>query len=943
MKPEIILLLEKELKTEFDEIEENNFVFLEVGQKQAEYSTNEKGEIIGLFIFNLKLIKIPISLSDNLQLLNNLKYLYLGFNDLFNISFLKNLKNLTELYLGINKIEDFSFLKNLKKLTKLDLTSNNISEISFLKDLENLTELSLSNNSISDISFLKKNKNLTLLNLGFTNITDFSSLKDLNKLISLYLKNNKIKDISFLKNLKNIKYLDLSFNNISDISFIKKLKKLITLDLQWNKISELPKWITDFDMEIRLDNKGFGIILEDNPIETPPLEIVSQGNEAIKNYFDEIEKGTLKSYETKLLLVGYGAVGKTSLMKRLVFDKYNEDEKQTEGIDIETWNLKKENHNDLRINIWDFGGQEIYHSTHQFFLSKRSFYILVWDARIDQMMPDLASFEYWLRVVTLLSEKSPIILVQNKSDQRVSRIAEDYLQDYFPNIVGFYQVSAKTGEGVKELQDVIFKEINKLPHIGEPLPKVWVDIREKLKKTGKNYIKIDEYFSVCQSFGIYAEQALHLSNYFHDLGIFLHFQDNDILRNLIFLNPEWATKAVYKIIDTQEVIINNGKFNYSHLRKIWQDYPENKFVFLIELMKKFELCFILPNAVDYIVPGMLMPTNPKINWDITDNYQFEYRYKFMPNGVIPRLIVRMHDYIKDNIYWFRGLIVQYRDAEAIISTDRYERDINIKIRGKNKQELFSIIRYELDNINKTLKNPTLEILTHCTCNECYNSEKQEFYTFTLLNKYLDKGKNTITCPKSIEEVSINKLLGKINGEGQKNTLFNYMIAALKQLQGLVLSIQKYEDSRNSIVATMLTNKNYRVKDQTKWGIAKTQPGEIDIKIEDDKGIAFAICEAFNLTYFDKTKIKNHISKIFDYDVNGLSENYIIVYNDKNFMQNWQKYQDYVPKISYKHKILDFTDISNNKNIPAKIKVAIAKHEINNKQIKIYHIFVELSK
>ena len=112
-----------------------------------------------------------------------------------------------------------------------------------------------------------------------------------------------------------------------------------------------------------------------------------------------------------------------------------------------------------------------------------------------------------------------------------------------------------------------------------------------------------------------------MSNYFHDLGIFLHFQDNDILRNIIFLNPDWATKAVYKIIDTKEVVLNQGKFNYSQLRNIWKDYPDDKFNFLIELMKKFELCFLLPNQTDYIVPGLLPPNHPDSidNWDNKDN------------------------------------------------------------------------------------------------------------------------------------------------------------------------------------------------------------------------------------------------------------------------------------------------------------------------------------
>ncbi len=786
---------------------------------------------------------------------------------------------------------------------------------------------------------------LCLSNLNLKQVPTSLLNDDFFYLQTLDLSNNGITNISNLKGLKNLTNLVISNNKINDISPLKELSKLSIIDLQNNNIKNLPaevfytlsESLSDFSYFVKdLYRTNIGI-------ENPPIEIITQGKEAIRNYFEEIKKGTVNLFETKLLLVGHPFVGKTSLMKRLVFDQYDEKEPSTEGIEIRNWNLKTKNNEELKINIWDFGGQEIYHSTHQFFLSKRSIYLLVWDARIDKMMPDLASFNYWLRVVSLLSKNSPILVVQNKIDERTSRVAEKYMQDFFPNIVGFYEVSAKEKTGIEELRKIIENEINKQPHIGEKLPKVWIDIRDNLKALNQNFIPLDEYLSVCKNFGIDFEQALHLSNYFHDLGIFLHFQDNDILRNIIFLNPEWATKAVYKIIDTKEVVANLGKFNYSQLRGIWNDYPNDKFAFLIELMKKFELCFLLPNEVDYIVPGLLPPNQPDEvdNWDITNNLRLEYRYEFMPSGIITRLIVRMHDFIKNNMFWSQGVVIEREETEALITSNIFKQKISINIRGKNKQDLFGIIRYEIENIHKTLKAPSVELMTHCSCEECKTSKDAEFYTFELLIKFFDRGLTTIQCRRSGDFVSINKLLGKINGEGKQDALFNYIIIALKQLQGLSLNIQNYEDSRNSFITNVLTNKNFRVKDQTKWGKAKIEPGEIDIKIEDEKGDAIAIYEAFNLESFDRTKITNHIEKIFNYDANGLPENYIVVYCTKNFIENWKKYNVHISSIDYEHKLIDYTDISMNYEIPTNIKIGIARHKRNEKELKIYHIFVEM--
>ncbi len=878
MKPEIILQLEKELKVEFIRIEFSKIQHLKWANAPY-YDTDENGMIIALHIENKGLTSIPdvIKANSNLQ--------------------------------------------------------------------ESLIHLNLQNNFLSDISTLGKFQVLEYLNLKMNQIIDITVIGELKKLTYLNLHSNSIYTIDALRHLQNLRTLFLWANNISDISPLKTLSSLRVLELIDNPIKNLPKWICDFKMDIQWsgDWKENCITLYNNPLESPPPEIIQRGKEAVKAYFDELEKGTVNLYETKLLLVGYGGVGKTSLMKRLVFDEYDEKESSTEGIEIKRWDITTKEGNNLKINIWDFGGQEIYHSTHQFFLSKRSIYLLVWDARIDKMMPNLASFDYWLRIVSLLSQNSPILVVQNKIDERASLVAEKYLQDYFPNIVGFYKVSAKDKSGIFELKDAIQHEIGKLPHIGESLPKVWIEIRDKLKQTNQNFIQLDNYLSVCKAYGIDFEQALHLSNYFHDLGVFLHFQDNDILRNIIFLNPEWATKAVYRIIDTKEVVLNQGKFNYAQLKNIWHDFPDDKFAFLIELMKKFELCFLLPNGVDHIVPELLPPNQPDEidNWDNSNNLRFEFRYKFMPAGIITRLIVRMHDFIENNLFWLQGVLIERENTQALIISNTFERKISINIKGKNRQDLFGIIRYEIENIHKTLKAPYVELMTHCICKECIASNDAEFFSFERINKFSDKGKKTIQCAKSGDDVSINKLLGKINGEGKKQALFDYIVIALKQLQGLALNIQNYEDSRNSFIANVLTNKNFRAKDQTKWGKAEIQPGEIDIKIEDENGDTIAIYEAFNLSYFDKTVIKSHLIKIFNYDANGLPENYMVVYCNKNFIQNWNNYKVYIPTIDYEFKMTNFTDISNNYDIPANIKIGVAQHSRNEKETKIYHIFVEL--
>jgi len=273
-------------------------------------------------------------------------------------------------------------LSKFQRLEKLFLVGKEISDISSLKELKGLTHLELWQNQISDISNLKELKGLTFLNLH----------------------SNQISDISSLNELKELTVLNLAYNQISEISSLKELKNLKQLYLQENKITHMPAEFLDLGLEIKWDDDGEneGIYLEGNPLESPPVEIIEQGNEAIRQYFKSLAGEKQALNEVKVLLVGDGAAGKTSLAKALLGEKFDKNESQTHGININTMEITQNNCK-IKIRLWDFGGQEIMHATHQFFLSKRSLYILVLDGRKDEKT------EYWLNHIKSFGGDSPAL------------------------------------------------------------------------------------------------------------------------------------------------------------------------------------------------------------------------------------------------------------------------------------------------------------------------------------------------------------------------------------------------------------------------------------------------------------------------------------------------------------------------------------------------------
>ena len=94
------------------------------------------------------------------------------------------------------------------------------------------------------------------------------------------------------------------------------------------------------------------------------------------------------------MLVGQGRVGKTELRHRLMQRPHGQ-AVSTEVMEIETVALPHPQQAGVTMELrcWDFGGQDIYHATHQFFLTGRSLFVLCFEAGKDW---EAGKPYYWL-------------------------------------------------------------------------------------------------------------------------------------------------------------------------------------------------------------------------------------------------------------------------------------------------------------------------------------------------------------------------------------------------------------------------------------------------------------------------------------------------------------------------------------------------------------------
>lgn len=619
---------------------------------------------------------------------------------------------------------EITFLSGTKKI---DLSNNLLTTLpSEIGDLTDLQNLDLHNNQISSLPQEIENlSNLRILNLGNNqiniipaNIIELSKLWELDlsdnflnhfphevfrltNLQALYLKNNQIESIpSDIEKLTQIQVLSLSDNRLSFIpSNISKLHFLVDVNLSNNKIVSLPNDFTFLKNLKTLD-------LQNNSLPIPD-EILAKTSDpkSILNYYQKLlveKRETLN--EAKVLIVGQGSVGKTSLIKRLVKNTFDSSQVKTEGIAIDRIKIRMSENEQIRLNIWDFGGQEIMHATHQFFLTRRSLYVLVLDSRLTQ---EENRVEYWLRIIQSFGGDSPIIIVGNKTDQHPLDIDRPGLIKKYPLITDVIETSASSGKGIEELKYAIAKGISQLPHIHDQLLKSWFVVKTELEKMKDDYITYDEYIKICKKNEIEDQVSQRtLVGFLHDLGVVLHFQDDNRLASLGILNPEWVTNGVYKIINSNKLFRSKGVLESSMLLAILDHraYPFDKYMFIIDMMKRFELCYDIEPDKKFLVPDLL-PKNEPTNLKFNGIPAFEYAYPVLPSSIITRFIVRMNQKIDASFVWRTGVLLKIGENKALVKADIEDRKITIAIDGleHTRRDALSAIRYQLDEIHASIK------------------------------------------------------------------------------------------------------------------------------------------------------------------------------------------------------------------------------------------------
>jgi small GTP-binding protein len=154
----------------------------------------------------------------------------------------------------------------------------------------------------------------------------------------------------------------------------------------------------------------------------------------------------------KVIVIGEGGVGKTSLVRRYVDDSFAQDLKMTIGVDLSVKRLH-DGEQDKILQIWDLGGQPHFREVADIYFRGAKGILAVFDVTRKASMDRLVD---WIERVQAILGQLPMVVIGNKTDLRdpnegVTGVAVEEGSQFATKYGSPYvETSAKSNSGVDD-------------------------------------------------------------------------------------------------------------------------------------------------------------------------------------------------------------------------------------------------------------------------------------------------------------------------------------------------------------------------------------------------------------------------------------------------------------------------------------------------------------
>ncbi|MDP2437097.1 MAG: COR domain-containing protein [archaeon] len=451
-----------------------------------------------------------------------------------------------------------------------------------------------------------------------------------------------------------------------------------------------------------IDQPGFAIHFDPPTDSWCPIQgaIVRSGNtRKIVDYARDKQGGHLTPIgRVKMMVVGQAAVGKTSLVRCLRNEPFQQKLLSTDGVDMGELEFSS----DLTLAIWDFAGQSIYRVTHQFFLTGHGIYLLVYRLS-DPPSVSAATLSFWLNSLYSRSLKSSkVILVGTHCDRIPNPIEQQQiatnvalrLSQFCPQLFAADQAPSfivscapQYRESISMLRDHLGTVAASIATSLMAPPSLkwlaqWIDMqRAEAQRLQRIPVLLSTQLIIP---GQSPESLLFDLDILQILGEILF--STAVVRSqsnsLLVMRPQWLANLFATVITTKHSYIHSGTgvlLRSTLIDHIWGPaYPSTLHQPLIDILCELGLFFPLMGSGDpaYLVPSLLSEEPPDLGFFIPAQsapppVQLERLIKIplssFPIAVIPHLLIRLSEVADLVAKWQQGCLARLKAPQDLPS------------------------------------------------------------------------------------------------------------------------------------------------------------------------------------------------------------------------------------------------------------------------------------
>lgn len=649
-------------------------------------------------------------------------------------------------------------VRALRSATEFSLSLGAVltsAEWELLCSLDQLHRLDLNNTSISALpDFIGQLTALQSLNLIGTPISALpDSIGQLAELQSLDLSDTKISALpDSIGQLANLKELDLSGTKIAELP-----PALLERDPVFAR--NLDEWIKHSPSEqdrlmIRLDDVRLA-----NPLILDAIRQGMTGKAILERFYGN--EGKLRLRECKVIFLGDGAVGKTTTIRRICGDGALTGIRETPGIEIRTATLNPDgsvgdrgNPDGIRVHFWDFGGQEVLRSMHRCFLTERTVYVIVSNARQFDHRLSQSRAVYWLNSIRDFAKgrgswdgrPSRVLLLMN-CQENWDRFDLNELWEGFSGCSSL-QLPGEDGnlalDVVKAPKEAVQNLVRQIyaaaKDYEDAYPLSWFRLRDELerKTEGESYLDAARYRALCERCGVpEKEEREALLRILVNIGVvFRSWQKPKLAEDYMVLRPIWLVNAIYAIIRAAdprgigvpgagprsgEYADRNGVFSISELVELLKDhsnfstldpqtktYSADEVYYVMDVMVQYGLAARIETD-KFFIP-MLCATDRPSELRAPDKLQLAYRFDYgdsSSQNLFYRLMVQLYPDFRGR-FWQNGFDLDVCGTPVRITRDYQKEKIVISVYGEDRaaaRDALDLLRglIEAENFEKGLR------------------------------------------------------------------------------------------------------------------------------------------------------------------------------------------------------------------------------------------------